>query len=129
MDPAECVQPDVEASTSGNANSANGGACSTDDGLDASAKATVPTTEPVSDATGAPENARKRRISAIAHDGDGDGAKLMASSNGVCAKRRAPNVQAAAAASSQCGLLQLSDEVLLDILKHLDSISLERLGE
>lgn len=67
----------------------------------------------------APEKAKKRRLSPTANEVN-DGKQV----EGVSAKRRAPSRD-----YEQSRLLHCSDEVLLHILKYLNSSSLESLGE
>lgn len=64
-----------------------------------------------------PDKAKKRRLSESGNDLESNGEL-----NELSAKRKVPNDHL------DSKLLNLSDEVLLDILKYLDSISLERLG-
>lgn len=74
-------------------------------------------------AIAAPDNAKKRRrLSATPFGMEEGGAEQVV--DAVSAKRRVPSDH-----WDHSRLLSLSDEVLLDILKYLDSISLDRLGQ
>lgn len=68
----------------------------------------------------APDKAKKRRHSTPTQDEEGNDEPEF---DDLCAKRKAPNDF-----YDLSNLLNLSDEVLLNILKYLNSISLEQLG-